>query len=96
MHFIRQSIDHVIKRNDTEQVEFGHVPLGNQDMVALFDYLEDLLDCEECEHSFDLTGAFLTAHNIAPDRVVPWLQQRGVKCDCDVLGEFEFAWRNAG
>ena len=94
MRFIQQTFDNPQQGKDAGQADFEDVPLGDEDMAALFDYLEDVLDGEECDHGFDLTGTFLTSNDIAPRKVVLWLQRRGVVCDCDVLGEFEFAWRN--
>lgn len=70
-------------------------PLANQDVVDLFDYLENALANHECEHSFHITEAYLASNGLNSNRVLPWLRKCGANCDCEILGDFEFKWRQS-
>ena len=80
--------------HEANDLQTHNAPIRNQDVVGLFDYLEDALLDHTCEHSFHFTEAYLAASALDTRRVLPWLRSRGATCDCEVLGEFEFGWRS--
>ncbi|KAF1699784.1 DUF2695 domain-containing protein [Pseudoxanthomonas suwonensis] len=57
----------------------------------MFDHLEDAL-ADGCDHSLRFTRQFLASRGIEPDRVLPWLEEHGGYCDCEVLANVEEHW----
>ncbi len=45
-----------------------------------------------CDHSLQHTQAYLKSQNLASEKVVPWLQEHGGFCDCEVLANVEEEW----
>jgi hypothetical protein len=67
------------------------IPLPKQDLKDLFDFL-DREDPPPCDHSLGVTIGFLRARNLDVDRIVPWLQEHGGCCDCEVIYNVEEAF----
>ena len=64
------------------------LPLPIQDLKDLLDHL-DQEGAAECDHTLRETTAFLQARSLDVDRVIPWLQDHGGFCDCEVLANVE-------
>lgn len=68
-------------------------PLQRPDVVALFEYLDDVLQLRECTHGFRHTQQFLIDHQLEVRPGIAWLRAQGARCDCEVVGKFEASWR---
>ena len=64
------------------------IPMPQQDLRDLFDYL-DREETPPCDHTYKTTLEFLQKRSLDPARIVPWLQQHGGHCDCEVLANVE-------
>jgi hypothetical protein len=71
------------------------LPLADDVLEALFDYLEQALETQPCDHSRKLTECWLAENGHANEAVLEWLDETGGYCDCEVLANSEGAWRDA-
>jgi hypothetical protein len=62
--------------------------------TELFDYLDERLEEEGCDHTLQLTEDFLVDKNIDKDAVIKWLNDNGGYCDCEVLNNVEENFEN--
>lgn len=76
-----------------EQIsEFAALGLGARELDALREWLEPLLEQEECDHSQRWTEQWLR-ENDHPTRILQAMQSRGGHCDCEVLSNVCCAFR---
>ena len=64
------------------------IPMSHQNLSDLFDYLDSAL-VDGCDHTLRLTEQFLRKCNVDSQSVVPWLNEHGGYCDCEVLANVE-------
>lgn len=64
--------------------------ISKDDLKALFEFLDTHL--EECDHTLALTVEFLSDHNLDVNSIIPWLNEYGGYCDCEVLLNVIEAW----
>ena len=64
------------------------LPLSPAELKAMFDALDRAL-ASPCDETLRHTLHWLTAHGHDPEAVVPWLEEHGGYCDCEVLGNVE-------
>ena len=67
------------------------MPISKASLAGLFDHLDQEL-AAGCDHSLRFTRAYLLAHGLPEDDILPWLLEYGGGCDCEVLGNVEEAW----
>ena len=70
------------------------MPISFADLSALFDYLDIKLGEEGCDHTTRMTNTFLGKQSLKPEIILPWLQEYGGYCDCEVLANVEESWRD--
>ena len=58
------------------------------DLKALLAHLDSTLE-SGCDHTLSKTLGFLAARKLEPTNVIPWLQEHGGYCDCEVLANVE-------
>ncbi len=58
------------------------------ELRALLNHLDTVL-ASGCDHTLNETLIFLTAQKLEPSLVIPWLQEHGGYCDCEVLANVE-------
>jgi hypothetical protein len=58
----------------------------------LFDWVDEKLVSEECNRSLKHTKSFLETQELSIDEIVPWLQDYGGFCDCEVIANVEDVW----
>ena len=68
------------------------MPISRADLGELFDFLDDELGREPCDHSLSRTRSFLAARQLADVAILPWLGEYGGYCDCEVLANVEERW----
>ena len=92
----KREIDNLEQMSGEELEAFlAQMPAGQYDVEDLFDYLEDKLDGEECNHSLRFAMQFMMENRLNFPRLSAWLQQNGGYCDCKVLEQIAPAWRRA-
>ncbi len=64
------------------------MPLDPRQLRTLFDWLDVQL-AVPCDHTLRFTLDWLEAHDHDADVVVPWLEDNGGYCDCEVLANVE-------
>ena len=76
-----------------QQVEAeAKIPLQKSELKALFDWVDDKLVTEGCDHTLQHTEAFLQSQGLPVKEVKVWLQAYGGFCDCEVIANVEDAW----
>jgi hypothetical protein len=67
-----------------------NLPTSRENFKALFDYLDEQLTENNCDHTLKLSTRFLQTLN--PDNIeaiAEWLKENGGDCDCGVLANVE-------
>lgn len=74
-----------------EKMEFlSNLPLEQQIIINLFDFLDSELEMHSCAHDFALTDKFLALQEIKlSGQMIEWFQDHGGYCDCEILGNIE-------
>ena len=75
------------KRAEAER----QLPMSLAQLHGLLDTLDKAL-VSGCDHSLQYTESYLNSQNLASEEVVPWLQEHGGFCDCEVLANVEEEW----
>ena len=68
--------------------EAERVALENEmhmSLQQLKDLLTHLNTKEECAHDFADTIEFLNRNGLDPTSIIPWLEENGGHCDCEVI-----------
>lgn len=71
--------------------EVAKMPISKSDLKALFDYL-DRPNPPPCDRTFKETIEFLEKHNLNKDVIIPWLNEYGGYCDCEVIFNVDDKW----
>lgn len=81
----------LIQLIDKELVEFKKsLPFDDNILPELFDFLDDQLGINDCNHTTKLTRLFLGKKGVSnADQVIDWLANNGGFCDCEVLANVE-------
>jgi hypothetical protein len=75
------------KAKELETLE-ASMPLSKEDLRGLFEYLGSEV-ASGCDHTAKKTLSYLRSRSLDSDRIVPWLQELGGYCDCEVLANVE-------
>lgn len=67
------------------------ISMSMSQLTELFDHLDVAL-AEGCDHTLRFTVAYLRSHGLSEDLIIPWLQEYGGYCDCEVLANVEERW----
>jgi hypothetical protein len=68
----------------------NNLPMSRDIFLNLFNYLDDELSENECDHNLEITINFLNSLNIKNiSSVTDWLKDNGGYCDCEVLANVE-------
>lgn len=70
------------------------MPLPLKELGDLFDYLDEKLGVHDCDHTPKLTVRFLDNHQLNSAKVLPWLEEQGGYCDCEILANVEESWES--
>ena len=70
------------------------MPVTFNDLAGLFDYLDEQLVIEGCNHTPKMTIKYLESRNLKADYILPWLEEYGGYCDCEVLANVEESWES--
>jgi hypothetical protein len=73
-----------------QEAEEAAMPISREQLAGLFDHLDAA--GEPCRHTLALTSAYLAAHGLPQETILPWLGRYGGYCDCEVLANVEDHW----
>ncbi len=76
-------------RQKQQENKVAQMPLSKNDLANLFNYLDEKLGDESCDHSLRLTQAYIESKGLPFEKVKVWLAQYGGYCDCEVLANVE-------
>jgi hypothetical protein len=71
------------------------MPISLQHLGDLFDYLDESLGADACDHTCKMTRRFLASKPLNQDQVLLWLGEQGGHCDCEILANVEEHWEDA-
>ena len=60
-------------------------PITNEQLKALFDYLNNLLEKQGCDDTSRFAIAWLENNGHPTQDVIDWLEENGGYCDCEVV-----------
>jgi hypothetical protein len=83
-------VEAIVQKETAKAIEM--MPISFSELGALFDYLDARLGEEGCDHTARMTRTFLQKKNLEPETILPWLQESGGYCDCEVLANVEESW----
>ena len=71
------------KRKEQDALK-SSIPMEIDELKDLLSFL-DREDVPPCDHTLKETIGFLKSRNLMPETIVPWLQEHGGYCDCEVI-----------
>ena len=89
----RAALVQAIVDKDTQKAT-AEMPLSLQDLGSFFDYLDEHVGNEGCDHTRKITSRFLASKKLNQDLVLPWLEAQGGFCDCEILANVEDSWES--
>ena len=88
----RAALVEAMVAEDTKKA-IEEMPISLVYLGQLFDYLDVELE-DGCDHTPRITTAFLTSKDLSPENILPWLQDQGGFCDCEILANAEESWES--
>jgi len=90
----KQSRKEVLRRlREQQRVEARTaLPLPDDQLRAMFAWLDRELPSRGCHHTRRLTQEFLEQRGLSTEAVLSWLDDNGGFCDCEVLANVEERW----
>src|SRR5688572_24898590 len=70
-------------------------PLRAAELRNLFDWLNDELGSQSCDRTLRLTRIWIDGRCHDASTIVPWLEDNGGFCDCEVLANVEQQFEDA-
>jgi Protein of unknown function (DUF2695) len=70
------------------------LPLPDDQFQALFDYVDEHLESQGCDHSRRFTEQWLSMKGVVAEPVLRWLEENGGYCDCEAIANAEEAWES--
>ncbi|MFT3686456.1 MAG: DUF2695 domain-containing protein [Phycisphaerales bacterium] len=71
------------------------MPITDDQAAALFAYLAEALDAEDCDDTPRFTRVWASQNNVNAAALGEWLEELGGFCDCEVLDNAEEAWKDS-
>ncbi len=71
------------KQNEQDEIR-ASIPMGIDELKDLFSYL-NRESAPACDHTLKETIEFLKSKQLNLEVVVPWLDEHGGFCDCEVI-----------
>nr|WP_321397482.1 DUF2695 domain-containing protein [uncultured Desulfobacter sp.] len=73
------------------QKEISKMPISKKNLKELFDYL-DKPKPPPCDHTLKDTIKFLDEKELDKSTIIPWLNEYGGYCDCEVIFNVDEKW----
>jgi hypothetical protein len=87
----RQALVEKIAQEKQSQAEAA-MPISKPDLKALFDYVDERLEQDGCDHTLKATRSFLAQQNLPQEPILDWLVEEGGGCDCEIIANVEDGW----
>ena len=87
-----QLVEAIVQKDTEEAIE--KMPISFGDLAALLDHLDEELGEHGCDHTSKMTKAFLENKKLNTEAILPWLEEHGGYCDCEVLANVEESWES--
>ena len=87
-----QIVEAMVQKDTEEAIE--RMPISFANLAALFDHLDEQLGEQGCDHTPKMTKAFLENKKLNTEAILPWLEEYGGYCDCEVLANVEESWES--
>ena len=71
----------------------GNLPATRKQFDGLFDYLENKIEAQGCDHTSRFTMQYMMQKMMNFPKVSGWLSQNGGYCDCKTVEEIAGPWR---
>ena len=71
------------KRNEQDALK-SSIPMEIGELKELLSFL-NREDAPPCDHTLKESIEFLKSRDLVPEKIVPWLQEHGGFCDCEVI-----------
>ncbi|SFN32852.1 Protein of unknown function [Paenimyroides ummariense] len=85
----RKLLKKQLRENARKEFE-ENLPISRHYFKTIFDYLNDYLEQNECDHTLNTTLEILRNQNITNvQETISWLNKNGGYCDCEVLYNVE-------
>jgi len=68
------------------------MPIAISDLAGLFDFLDERLGIEGCNHTSKMTMKYLESRKLKAEEILPWLEEYGGYCE--VLANVEESWES--
>lgn len=95
----------IIRKREIEQLEqmsgeeldrfFAALPITKDELESLFEYVEDELYDNECDHTLRFAMRYLLEKKLPFPKITAWLNANGGYCDCKIMENIEREWRKA-
>ena len=86
----RKSLVNIIT-DEASQEFLNSMPISIDVVKELFDFLDEELETRSCDDTNIMTIEFLENKNLDKEKIIPWLNDLGGYCDCEILGNVEEA-----
>ncbi|RMG00862.1 MAG: DUF2695 domain-containing protein [Acidobacteria bacterium] len=93
----------IIRKREIENLEqltaeeladiIKRLPLSRQMLETLFEYIENKLKENPCNHNLNYSLQFALKNKLDLARVTSWLNSNGAYCDCKVIDYIATEWR---
>ena len=71
--------------------EVRQMPISKENLKELFDFL-DRPNPSACDHTLKETIEFLNKRGLDKNLIIPWLNEHGGYCDCEVIYNVDEKW----
>lgn len=89
----KNQLENLEKMTPEELAEFlSNLPMGQESLELMFDYIEDVLDVTGCDHTLGITMQYVMFKGLDFPSITSWLQANGGYCDCEVIARILPAW----
>ncbi|MBX7174823.1 MAG: DUF2695 domain-containing protein [Pyrinomonadaceae bacterium] len=97
MAILRKRQIEMLAQMNGEELEkfFASLPATKEQLESLFEFVEDELYEEECDHTSRFAMQFLMKNNLPFPKIIAWLNANGGYCDCKIMENIEKEWRKA-
>jgi len=89
----RAALVEAMVAEDTKKA-IEEMPLSLKELGELFDHLDEHLGNEGCDHTPKITSSFLASIKLNQEEIIPWLEDQGGYCDCEILANVEESWES--
>ena len=95
MPIVRKRQIEALAQMNGEQIErfIESLPAEKAQVTELFEYLEDRLERDPCDHSLRYAMQFMMEKHLNFPKMTSWLNDNGGYCDCKVLEQITPEWR---